>query len=60
MGKYNQRLAKGPFGKLRDRGSFGTGSELAELALISSGKGKISFNPTLGAKSKVANGVNVR
>ncbi len=31
----NILFGKGPFGKLRDRGSFGTVSELAELADIS-------------------------
>jgi hypothetical protein len=29
------RFGKGPFGKLRDRGSFATVSELVELAVIS-------------------------
>ena len=31
----NKLFGEGPFGKLRDRGSFGTVSELAELADIS-------------------------
>jgi len=31
----NIRFGNGPFGKLRDQGSFGTVSELAELADIS-------------------------
>jgi hypothetical protein len=29
----NIRFGNGPFGKLRDQGSFGTVSELAELAV---------------------------
>jgi hypothetical protein len=31
----NILFGKGPFDRLRDRGSFGTVSELAELAVIS-------------------------
>ena len=31
----NIRFGEGPFGKLRDQGSFGTVSELVELAVIS-------------------------
>ena len=32
-GGINIRFGKGPFGKLRDRGSFATVSELVELAV---------------------------
>ena len=31
----NIRFGEGPFGRLRDQGSFGTVSELVELAVIS-------------------------
>ena len=61
--RYKYTVWGGPFGKLRDRDSFGTASELAsgepaepvELA-VNSEKGIISFNPTLGARSKGSNG----
>jgi len=32
--RYKYIIWKGPFDRLRDRGSFGTVSELAELAVI--------------------------
>ena len=45
----------GPFGKLRDRGSFGTVSELAELAVKFREEQKY-LSTSLGAKFKGSNG----
>ncbi len=53
-GGINIRFGKGPFGKLRDRGSVWSVS-LSNWPL-SSRKGKISFNISIGAKSKGSNG----
>ena len=42
----NIRFGKGPFGKLRDRGSFATVSELAELAVkLREGQTYLSTTP---------------
>ncbi len=46
---------KGPFDRLRDRGSFGTVSELAELAVKFREEQKY-LSTSLGAKFKGSNG----
>ena len=53
----NILFGKGPFGKLRDRGVLSIWSVSLPNWPISSRKGKISFNISIGARSKGSNGV---